>query len=435
MRPSRVVLLLLLAGLVAGCANLPSIAETPEPSTPQVIVPSATLASTTPTPSKEEDGPSVLRIWLPQQFDPVAENQAAQLLQARLEEFQDRRPGLQVEVRIKPASGPGGLLEALQLTEAAAPQLMPDLVALSLSDMESAALDGLLHPLDGLTSSMDDPDWYPYAQQMARIQNTTYGLPFSGDALVLVGHSAGLPVNWNRLEDNTLLFPAASPQALFSLSMYLSAGGRLVNEQGRPALDESAMLAVLSFYARGVANEAIDPNLVSSLQEDQAVWQAFREQRTDLAITWTSSFLADNSPPPYLAPIPGLPLAAEPPSQPLEATAPVSLLRGYAWALAGSDPEHQALAVELAEFLSASEFLAAWTEAARVLPTRPTALASWSDLRLRSDLEQVIADGQLAPGNDLVQAAGPLFQNAISDVLAGEKTPEQAAAEAVAQLK
>ncbi|RPH57050.1 MAG: hypothetical protein EHM81_12165, partial [Chloroflexi bacterium] len=104
-----------------------------------------------------------------------------------------RRPGLQIEVRVKAESGPGNLLNSLSATRAAAPSILPDLVALSRADLEAATANGLLHSLDGLTTLPDDPDWYPYARQMAHIQNTTFGLPFAGDALVLVGYRYPLP--------------------------------------------------------------------------------------------------------------------------------------------------------------------------------------------------------------------------------------------------
>jgi multiple sugar transport system substrate-binding protein len=433
MKPLRITLFFIWIVILSGCANLPAILVTPKPATPSPAVVTLTFAISSPTQPIVANQPRVLRIWLPPQFDPAAETEAAQLLQARLDEFLNRRPGLQIEVRVKPDSGAGGLLEALVATEAAAPQLMPDLVALSRTDLEAAALKGLLHPLDGLTLALDDPDWYPYADQMARIQNTTFGLPFAGDALVLVGYNDPLPASWDELDDATFLFSAASPRALFSLALYLSAEGSLINEQGRPMLDEAVMEEVLSFYANAVENGNLSPGAVS-YQDEAAVWQAYKEQRSNLVATWTSFYLAEGSVAQQLEPLPGLKPASDPLSE-VNNAASVSLARGYAWSLAGSNLENQALAVELAEFLSASEFLAGWTEAARVLPTRPTALSSWEDARLRLELTQVADTTQLVPGNDIVAATGPLFQTAIAAVLAGEKTPEQAAAEAVAQLK
>jgi multiple sugar transport system substrate-binding protein len=433
MKFSRTVLLFLLALGFSGCGNLPPILATPQPASPSPAAPTRTITPTSPALPVKTDGPRILRLWLPSQFSPAAETQAAQLLQSRLDEFLNRRPGLQIEVRVKPDTGAGGLLDALLVTDAAAPQVMPDLVALSRTDLESAALKGLLHPFDGLTLALDDPDWYPYAFQMAHIQNTIYGIPFAGDGLILVGYADPLPKTWDELDDGTFLFPAASPQAYVSMALYLSAGGNLINEQGRPMLDEEVMAEVLSFYAQTVADENLS-STVTTLQDDAAVWQAFKEQRSNLVATWTSRYLADGTITAQLGPLPGLQPAPQEKSE-ASWSGSVSLARGYAWALAGSNLENQAVAVELAEFLSASDFQTEWTEAARVLPTRPTVLSSWEDARLRLELMQVAESAQLIPGNDLTVAVGPLFQTAIAAVLASEKTPSEAAAEAVTQLK
>ena len=166
--------------LLTGCANIPSLLSSPEPvSSPQeVSAPTSTaLPITTPTtlapPPVTPGGPRTLRIWVPPIFDPASEKPASALLQERLDEFVARRPGLQIEVRVKAES----MIGSLSTTKAAAPSIMPDLVALSRTDLESATSKGLLHPLDGLTTLLDDPDWYPFARQMAHIQNTAFGLP------------------------------------------------------------------------------------------------------------------------------------------------------------------------------------------------------------------------------------------------------------------
>src|SRR5919108_484995 len=81
-----------------------------------------------------------------------------------------------------------------------APITLPDLVLLSRPDFEMAALLGLLHPIDGLSTSLDNPNWYSYAQQLGQIQNTGYGLPFLGDALVLVYYpELGQIVTWEEV--------------------------------------------------------------------------------------------------------------------------------------------------------------------------------------------------------------------------------------------
>ena len=410
--------------LLAGCANISSLLSTPEPATVSTNTP-ITITTSTPTATATitPGGPRTLRIWVSPQFEPSAETPAGALLQAKLDEFVARRPGLQIEVRVKAESGTSGLLNALTTTRSAAPSVMPDLVALSRADMESAAAKGLLHPLDGLTTLLDDPDWYPYARQMAHIQNTTFGLPFAGDALALVGYRFPLPTAWNELPDETLfVFPAADPRALFTLSVYLSAGGTLQDNQGRLELDEAILTEVLSLYSLDVENPFISSQVVNYETDEQA-WNAFREQRGNLVATWTSRFLKEQTLSLALAPLPGV------------ETGQYSLATGWVWALAGSNPENQPLAVELAEFLSDSQFLAEWTQAAGYLPTRPTALSFWADARNQMILTQTAESAILVPGEDLLVTVGPLFAEATLSVINGEQLPTEAAQFVVEQLK
>jgi multiple sugar transport system substrate-binding protein len=420
----RFLTLAVFLSLLAGCANISSLLSTPEPATvsPSTDTPAATSTATI-TPTITPGGPHTLRLWVPPQFDPTAETPSGILLQKRLDEFVARRPGLQIEVRIKAESGTSDLLNALTATRSAAPSIMPDLVALSRSDLESATAKGLLHPLDGLTTLPDDPDWYPYARQMAHIQDSTYGLPFAGDAMVWVGYRYPLPSVWSDIKKDTLLiFPAADPHALFTLSLYLSAGGTLQDDQGHLALDENILSQVLSLYQPLLENGLLPPNIVDYQDEEQA-WNAFREQRGNLVVSWTSRFLKEQTLPLALAPLPGL------------ETGQYTLATGWNWALTGSNADNQSLAVELAEFLSDSQFLGEWTQAAGYLPTRPTALSSWSDARTQAILTQVAESANLVPGDDLLVTVGPLFSKAVISVLNGDQLPIEAARSAVEQLK
>ena len=411
----------LLLLLLTGCADIQSLLATPEPAS----VPTATstpraTSTSSATPTNTPGGPRILRIWVSPQFDPSAETPAATLLQERLDEFVARRPNLQIDVRVKAEDS---LITALTTTRSAASSSMPDLVTLSRADLESATAKGLLHPLDGLTTLLDDPDWYAYALQMAHIQNSAFGLPFAGDALALVGFRSPLPSDWENLSDETLfIFPAADPRSLFTLSLYLSAGGTLQDNQGSLVLDEDILTEVLSLYSPDTETPFISPQVVNYETDEQA-WNAFREQRGNLVVSWVSRFLSEETLPLALGALPGL------------ETGQYTLATGWSWALAGSNPEDQALAVELAEFLSEEQFLAEWSQAAGYLPTRPTALSSWEDARIQTILTQAAETANLVPSDDLLVTVGPIFTEAILSVLNGKQLPAEAAQSIIEQLK
>jgi len=414
----------ILLTLLSGCANISALLSTPEPAT----VPTNTAALTTTaepsaTPTATPGGPRTLRIWVPPQFDPSTDLPASTLLQERLDEFLARRPGLKIEVRVKAEDGANGMLNSLTTTRPAASSVLPDLVALSRAQLEAATAKGLLHPLDGLTTLPNGSDWYSYARQMALIQNTTYGLPFAGDSLALIGYRSPLPSTWTEIPDETIfIFPAASTRALFTLSLYLSAGGTLQDSQGRLALDETVLADVLSMYVPDEENGFISAQVVNYENDEQA-WSAFREQRGNLVASWTSRYLEEQTLSLALAPLPGL------------ESGYYALATGWSWSLAGSNLDNQPLAVELAEFLSDSEFLAEWTQAVGYLPTRPTALSSWENAEVQMILTQTAEAATLVPGEDVLVTVGPLFAEATLSVISGEQLPEEAAQSAVEQLE
>jgi ABC-type glycerol-3-phosphate transport system substrate-binding protein len=375
------------------------------------------------TPEK----PQKLMLWLPPQFDPSANNQAATILRSQLQEFSRQNGGIKVEVRLKAATGPGGLLDALTATNAAAQGALPDLVALTPPDLEGAALKGLIFPFDGLTQTPDDPDWYAYARQLVILQGSSFGLPFAGDALVLLYRSSqvpALPKDWASLlqQPGALAFPAADPQAFFTLALYESAGGQVADSQHRPLLTANSLAIVLKLYETGVKSGKLQPWLVQSASDGQA-WQAYREQQADWVVTWVSRYLSELPADTSLLPL--MPVG----------DAPFTLATGWAWSMAAPTPERRALAVKLAEFLVKSDFLARWTASAGYLPPRPTALAGWQNQSQQNFLSQIELSAQARPGNDLLTSLGPLIKDAVVLVIKGQSDPVQAAQAAAEHLK
>ncbi len=358
-----------------------------------------------------------MRIWLPAEFDPNAENPAAELLAERLREFESQHSDLKIEVRIKTAGTEGEILNALSITSAAAPSVLPDLVLLSRSDLEMAALSGLLHPIDGLSTSLDDPNWYSYAQQLAHIQNTGYGLPFLGDTLVMVYYpELGQIVTWDDVlgSEGDIVFPAGNPQALVGLSLYASAGGEILDAQGLPMLDQQTLLRVLTLVQDGVSKEVFPPSLANVTNEAQSL-QIYRTGSANKAIVWYLSYRpAEDG---ALTPLPGL------------GEIPFSYATGWVWALAGSEPGKQQLAVQLAEFLVAEDFIAEWTRATGHLPTRPS-IVEEGDRALTA----IIESAHPIPPRDVLAVLGPLMQEALTRVLNGEQ-PEDVAASIVEKLR
>lgn len=404
---------------LAGCSSLAPLLAPPTP-VPSPQATSTPQATPTATPTAAVSQPRLLRVWLPPQFDPQADNPSAELLRARLQAFQQEYPGIQLEIRIK---SDADILRTLTITNNAAPAALPDLIALSYWNMQKAASGGFLHPLEGLTSLLQDPDWYAFARELAHLKNVEYGIPFGSDVLVMVYRPsmfAEPPSTWEDVFASgvSLAFPASSPTALFPLSLYLSENLDLTDDRGSILPDEDALVSLFSFYKRAIESGIIPPP-VRDQQTDLQSIQFYRNGQSHLAVVWLSSDLQARSGN-YL-PLPGL------------SNAQYSLGNGWVWALAGSDVENQPLAVELASYLVESRFMSEWTRAAGILPTRPQALTGWEE-DLRVPLHEALQSAHPLPAEDSVSVVGPLLQGALIRLFNGEQ-PEVVARSVMDELK
>lgn len=418
---SRIFRFVVFIGLIfsAGCTSLEPILASLTPPAPVATSQSTATPARTPTQtvSAPPEPTPILRVWLPPEFDPAAQNDAAKLLAQRLAEFADGHPGLKIDVRVKKTEGENEIVDVLSLTGVAAPSTLPDLIVLSRPDLEAAAIQGLLHPIDGLSTALDDPNWYGYARELGRIQNTGYGLPFAGNALVLVYYpELGTLVNWDDVfrTRSRLVFPAGNPQSLVGLSLYASAGGEILDAQGLPSLDAEALTRALTLVQEGVVKNVFAPSLANVSTEAQAL-QIYRTGSANKGIMWILDY--ESASDGEITPLPGLD------------EAPYSYATSWLWALAGSNPEKQQLAVELAEHLVAEEFIGEWTSLTGYLPTRPSIVAEGDRTMLA-----IVDSAHSVPSSDVLAVLGPLMQEALTRVLNGEQ-PREVSESVVEKLK
>lgn len=446
MRRSSLFFLVIFSLLLASCSgaeptqrasgtgfptSLASQTAASRPSAEVVTSPPVTTSPAQPagplagTPSDPVGRAVILQVWVPPQFDPASGTTAGDLLAERLLSFSRRRPGVRVDVRVKAVEGPGGLLDTLTTASAAAPLALPDLVALPRGLMETAALKGLLHPYDSLSLAMEDEDWYDYARDLARIQNSVFGLPFAGDALLLVYRPAIIPTppaDWvSALQaSGPMIFPAADTQALFTLAMYQAASGEVRDDQGRPFLDVQPLTDVLSFY-NDASQAGLMPFWLTQYASDDQAWDAMVENRANLAVTWASRYLGN-----MLADTSAAPM-------PTKSGSPYTLATGWVWAMA-APAEKQQLAAQLAEFLTDSDFLARWSQAAGYLPSRPSSLQGWENSSQQKIAADVLNSAHLYPPTDILSSLGPALQGAAVQVLKDQAEPLIAAQQAVNAL-
>jgi ABC-type glycerol-3-phosphate transport system substrate-binding protein len=263
-----------------------------------------------------------------------------------------------------------------------------------------------------------DSDWYPYALTLSQVDGETVGIPFAGDLLVLAYKETPdipPPTNWDTFLglQRAVAFPASDPQGLVTLAWYQSLGGDLRDENGTPSLDGELMLQVLNFY-----NQAQDANLMpywlTQFETIDQAWASYLERQSTLAITWTSRLLGTDSPNTILA------------AMPTKDDKAFSYADGWVWCVVPSDPETEQFALELAEFLTESDFLSSWAMEGGFLPVRPTSLEVWSETSYYSTLEKLLPAAVVVPEEDLEEVLGPAVRDAVVAVLKDQVDPETA---------
>jgi ABC-type glycerol-3-phosphate transport system substrate-binding protein len=416
--------------LLSGCSSLQSFdsswinnilyTPTPVPTKGMTATPHPAQTSQASPGQPDSTGvtPRILHVWLPPQFNPETNNAASALLKQRLNSFEVQHPGLEIDVRIKSEDGDANLLNSLEVTSMAAPDALPDLIALPRPMLEAAVQKKLVRSLDDFSTQLQNSNWYPYAQELAKINGTPYGLPFAGDAWVIVYRPELVWIKtWDDilLSEGHLIFPGADTQAQIGLSLYMSAGGQLLDAQGKPAFDQEVLTQVLELFAKGRA-ATLFPDAAANISTDTQVLQEYRARRANMAVTHYSQYHTSQDG--LVQPLMGLKQDH------------YTFSTGWMWALAGQNPDNNQLSIQLIAFLTADDFLAQWTKETNYLPTRRSTLEQVAD----SPIPAIIEAAQPSPSTDALSVLGPAMQEAITRVLKGEQ-PDAVARDVIEKLK
>jgi ABC-type glycerol-3-phosphate transport system substrate-binding protein len=373
-----------------------------------------------------------LTLWVPSDLSPFDEDGGGSTLAQHLADFRDAYPDLQVETIVKKARGRGGLLDFLRTAHVAAPSVLPDLVVLDVDDLRLATQGGLLQPIDGLLPEEVTRDRFSFASQMGQVGEQTMGVAIAAELQHLAYNPALLtspPVSWTAVisAPEAFVFPAAGQEGNVNdatLVQYLAAGGRVLDEEGMPVLEEEPLRDVLAFYEGAVATGVISPTVVLSMDDTEDAWTALQSGQAGMAVVDSRTFQQTVDHLMRLAPIP------------TQDGRPASMAKGWVVAMVSSDPERQQLAARLLEWLLAPQFVGLWTYSEGYLPTTSSGLRAWSvSEEERAELETLL-EGAVPPVTTSTRVAvGPAMQAALEAVLQGRRTPASAAAEAARAAK
>jgi len=454
---------LVLLLVLTGCGgNTP----TPVPASPTSVL-SPLPSPVTSTPTREAQPVIViLELWLPEELDPYGDGPGAAILARQLADFSRVYQDLQVEVIVKKAHGRGGLLDFLRAARDAAPSVLPDLVVLDAADLRTAAGSDLIQPLDQLLSSAEMAERFPFAVEMETVDGRTMGFVIGADMQHLAYRPAVLespPASWTQVlsSSESLLFPAGGRDRQVNdatLIQYLAVGGKLTDEEGKPALDGDALAGVLDFYSDCMGTVAISPTItptitstvgtgeapplitptitstisagvisptvVLNIRDADQAWELFKEGEGGMTVVWASRYWleADGT--------------MAPASIPTRDGYPLTIARReWVVAMVADDPARQALALLLLEWLITPDHNGQWTRAAGYLPGARSALRAWNVSSAdRAVLRSILDAAVPAPDPEVMAAVGPAMQEALVAVLRRRATPEEAAASAVQSL-
>ena len=404
--------------LLTSCSVLPFLENLGEESTP--VPPTAVPGSPTPGPTASPEPTRPVRteliLWVPPAFGPEMEGGPGEILLQTLDEFNQERSDIAYQVRVKALEGPGGMLESLRAAKSAAPRLLPDLVVLPREMMEAAAAEGLIHSPQGLAEIMLEEDWFPYAEELSRVNGQTYGVPFAGDVLVLAYKSdlTEEPLaDWDAVLETgkALAFPAADPRGVVTLAFYQSEGGEIAALNENLVLDRVRLFNFFNDYQR--AQEAgVMPYWLTQFEESQGAWAAYQERQTTLAVTWLSHVLGEGSENTAVAPFP------------TRDGVPYTYGTGWVFAFANLNPEREETALALSQQLASAAFQAELTSRTGYIPLRRSALAAWEDGVEVSFLETALSTAAVKPSPEVLDALGPLVRDAAVAVLKDQADPE-----------
>ncbi len=379
----------------------------------------------TPTPAENMFSNKSLFIWLPPQFDPNADTESGKIMLAHIELFREQYPQYTLDIRVKADSGSSSLLNALLTTSSAAPGVLPSVVLISRSDLEIAAAQGIIQPVEALSSAIDESDWFPFANKMGIIHGETYGLPFAADAMGLVMHEDVFGSEYVSLIEasrrlGTIAFAAGDPDTVVPFILYQSIGGNVEDKQGQPTIESEYLLNTLASMEEN-RRLGIFPPVLIEYQSDNQIWAAFSENEFKGVLTWISRPLAEADSY-YISPLPGI------------GNQPYTYASGWIWCLVDKKDTNRELSISFTEHMIDPQFLSKLSPKAGYLPVRPSSVMGWNET-LQTTISNILFSADLMPNEMALSFAKSDIIKAVQDLLQGLSTSEESTQKILERLE
>jgi ABC-type glycerol-3-phosphate transport system substrate-binding protein len=376
----------------------------------------------------DEGGPPGLTLWTVEEVSQRSANEDIRtFVESSLRRFRRDNPDLNVEVVVKKASGKGGVLDFLRTAREVAPAILPDVAVIDATDLDQAFSEGLIRPFDDRLDRAIVQDLLSAARRMGTVDERLVGLPLGMDMQHVVYRTQifteTAPMLWTDIFSQSVryLFPAKGDNGQVNnatLAQYLSAGGRLIDEQGNPKIDDTALRTVLTTYQKAREAGLIDSSLadISTLEE---LWPFYVELQAGLVQVSVRQYVVERET------LVNSDYAAIPVQTP--ENTPISIVHGWVLVLVTEDYARQQAALTLIETFLATPTVVTWNRINHSIPTRDSAFQElagddpyWVFLRTQ------LNNAQPEPGVRDYELVGRLLQQATEQVIRGEATAEQA---------
>ncbi len=372
-------------------------------------------AATDPIATQVPTDFDVITIWIEPQFDPALDTPQSELLRDHVKEYVDQNPGVKISFRLKEATGPNSIMNALSITSEAAPDALPTIVLLSRQNMEKAANEGLIRPIDFYTNAFEKNDWYPFANKLGLTKNEMYGLPFVANLMVLgleseIATNTYLPLTDSLRQFGRIGFAAGNPASILPFLWYQSAGGDFDDETGRSNLEGDPLEAVFSAI-RSNTRSGNFPSLITQYDLSSEVWDAFKAGDFESVITWSDKILADDQD----ISMTFLPAISQ---------APYTYADGWVWCLVQKSTTDIERNLDFMHFLVLPEFLKKYSANSPYLPVRPSSINS--DATQSIFIDDLLLSADILPPLDIRISIQALFSAQIQRILQEEISPAAA---------
>ncbi len=340
-------------------------------------------------------------IWIPDDLVLRNKDEILALIENQANSFIENHPEVNLDIRIKSTTGTSNMMDSLQSTSLAAPQALPDVILLSRSDMEVAALKGLLIPYDGVTDALSATDWLPPIKQLSFIQGSVFGLPVVSNALVYFVNKEETHQQNAFLVSKPLLGYLNDPSAAILMGLYLSAGGKLVDQDGKVTIEITPLVSAIKELENAKRSGAFPP-WIMDITSQADVYRYFQADRGQRMLAWYGGIPVKAREALAIESIPGINGQS------------ASLVDGWFWTMAQPDPGNRQVTVELIETLTDEAFLAKMAKASGLIPVRSSTTVV--DDKNLFPITDIASNGQPIPDGLFLVTISPNMQAAIQSL-------------------